>query len=149
MRLYFGHVVRGMFNKLLFVHFRHTRPSVTTCINRIMWCFFYEPHRYALEPPLDLLLSANRLDIDCLDPMLNGSEPSPTLMLPSFKPYNISERAHGPTAQALPSMGMSSKRVPKSLRFQPHGVTLPFSQRSEDPLPMQYGDPSAYTVVQE
>ena len=27
--------------------FCHTRPLITTCINRIMWCFFYEPHRYA------------------------------------------------------------------------------------------------------
>lgn len=98
---------------------------------------------------LNFRFNANFLDIDCLDRMLNGSEPSPTSILPSFKPYNISEQAHGPTAQVLPIMGISSKRVPKNLGFQPHGVTLLFSQRTEVPLPMQYGNPSAYTVVQE
>ena len=136
-------------NKPLFAHFFHTRSLITTCIDRIMWCFFYEPHRYALEALLNFCFSANRLDIDCLGRMLNGSEPSLRLMLPSFKPYNMSEQAHGPTAQALASMGISSKKVPKSLGFQPHGVTLPFFQRTEVPLPMQYGNPSAYTVVQE
>ena len=35
--------------------FAHTRPLITIYINRIMWCFFYEPHRYAQKvSPLNL-----------------------------------------------------------------------------------------------
>ena len=118
-----------------------------------MWCFFYEPHRYVrntrCQPLILIFINANRSDVDCLDRMLNGSEPLPTLMLPSFKLYNMLEKAHGPIAQVLSSMTISSKRVPKNLGFQHHGVTPPFSQRTEVPLPMQYGNPSVYIVVQE